>query len=193
MSKNFPKIKKIESFYAFNDYSSNGISYTLSQMAGGNRPVVICIGSDLVLGDSLGPIVGTMLKNKKINAYVYGTLGMPITAKEVPILNKFLGTSHPNSVVIAVDAAVGEESDVGMLRVVNGGLKPGLGVDKNLGTVGDISVIGIVAKKSPKNQDLFSFTRLGLVYKMAEKIALGIEGFIGGISKIKNVPKSISL
>jgi hypothetical protein len=54
---------------------------------------------------------------------------------------------------------------------------PGLGVNKNLGQIGDISIIGVVAGKSVKNKELFNLTRLNLVYNMAENIANGIEEY----------------
>lgn len=85
---------------------------------------------------------------------------------------------HPSSTTIAIDAAVGNTDDIGLIRVVNKGLKPGLGVEKNLGVVGDISIIGVVSGKSLKNYNLFNLTRLNLVYKMAEQIADGIEKYI---------------
>ena len=49
-------------------------------------PVVVCVGSDLAIGDSLGPIVGSMLKYKTqgLQLYIYGTLAAPVTAKEIP-------------------------------------------------------------------------------------------------------------
>ena len=178
MIKGCCKVNKVESFSVFNEYSNVGIPYVLSEMVMDNKPVIVCIGSDLVLGDSLGPIVGTMLKDRSVDAFIYGTLSSPVTAKEVCGLRRFLDKVHPTSKIIAVDAAVGDLNDVGTIRVIKGGLKPGLGVNKNLGSVGDVSVIGVVAKKSQKNYDLFNATRLGLVYKMADKIATGIEEFL---------------
>ena len=167
------------SFSTFNEYSSTGIYQSLIDCNTKNkRPYFICIGSDLVLGDSLGPLVGTFLKKKNIGSYVYGTLNYPITAKEIEYARTYLKQMHPNSVSIAIDAAIGDSDDVGLVRVIDRGLKPGLGVDKNLGTVGDISIIGVVASRSNKNYNLFNLTRLNLVYKMAETIANGIEKYI---------------
>ena len=39
-------------------------------------PVILCIGSDKIAGDSVGPIVGDILKNR-LNArcFVYGATG----------------------------------------------------------------------------------------------------------------------
>lgn len=167
------------SFCLFNDYTSEGISSALSEMHKPTGvPIILCIGSDLVLGDSLGPLIGTLLLKKNINAYVYGTLGSPITAKEVNYAKDYLKKAHPYSTVIAVDAAVGSLEDVGVIRVLKKGIKPGLGVNKNLKTVGDLSIIGIVAEKSQDNFKLFNVTRLNLIYSMAEKIVNGLERYL---------------
>lgn len=167
------------SFNTFNKYAPVGIFEALTETEQNDKkPVILCIGSDLVLGDSLGPLVGTMLKNSKVNAYVYGTLTSTITAKEISYIKTDLKKFHPKSNVIAIDACVGESENVGLIRVINKGLKPGLGVNKFLGEVGDISIIGVVAEKSLKNETLFSGTRLNLVYKMAETIFYGIKNYL---------------
>lgn len=174
-------------FNMFNEYASNGISTSLSRICKRElHPIVVCVGSDLVLGDSLGPLVGTMLKKNGVSSYVYGTLNFPITAKEIEYTRSCLKQMHPNSTIIAVDAALSSSDDVGLIKVVNKGLKPGIGINKNLGEIGDVSVVGIVARKSSKNFDLFNLTRLNLVYKMAEVISLGIMDFIKSSSDNAN-------
>ena len=171
------------SFSTFNDYTADGIFQSLIECNPQNKkPILICIGSDLVLGDSLGPLVGTMLKKRGAKSFIYGTLNLPITAKEVEYAGKYLKQMHPNSISIAIDAAVGNAEDVGLIRITDKGLKPGLGVDKNLGVVGDLSIIAVVAAKSLQNHNLFNLTRLNLIYKMAEKIASGIEKYISYLS-----------
>ncbi len=172
------------SFSAFNKFSCEGIFQSLIECNTNNKkPIFICIGSDLVLGDSLGPLVGTFLKNRNIGSYIYGTLNFPITAKEVEYAGTYLKQMHPNSITIAIDAAIGEDDDVGIIRILDKGLKPGLGVNKKLGTVGDLSIVGVVAGKSKDNFNLFNLTRLNLVYKMAEVIASGIEKYISFLTE----------
>jgi len=143
-----------------------GASLTLS-------PVVLCVGSDLAIGDCLGPITGSMLKRKTqgIPTFIYGTLSSPVTAKEIRYIRKFLKETHPRSPVIAVDAAVGGEGDIGLIKISDSPLRPGAGANKNLGTIGDLSVMGIVAEKSVANYALLNQTRLNLVYKMSEIIS----------------------
>lgn len=171
-------------FNAFNEFSPDGIKNALSNFNKNNyMPIFICVGSDLVLGDSLGPLVGTMLKKKKLKTYIYGNLNFPITAKEVEYAKTYIKQMHKESFIVAIDAAVGEEEDVGLIRVNNKGLKPGAGAGKNLGVLGDASIIGIVNVKSTKNYNLFNLTRLNLVYRLAEKIADGIEKYILSLEK----------
>ena len=136
-------------------------------------PVVVCIGSDLAIGDSLGPITGSMLKYKTqgLNGFLYGTLGSPVTAKEIRYIRTFLKETHKDSPIIAIDAAVGDKGDIGLIRLLDTPLYPGAGANKKLGAIGDISILGIVAEKSLTNYGLLNTTRLNLVYSMAEIIS----------------------
>lgn len=136
-------------------------------------PIIVCVGSDLAIGDSLGPITGSMLKYKTQNlgAFIYGTLAAPVTAKEIKYMQTFLQETHPNRQIIAVDAAVGDKGDIGLIRFTDTPLLPGAGANKKLGAIGDISVMGIVAEKSLQNYGLLNTTRLNLVYTMAEIIS----------------------
>ena len=144
-----------------------------------NSPVIVCIGSDLAIGDSLGPITGSMLRYKTqgLNVFLYGTLSSPVTAKEISYTREFIRETHKGP-VIAVDAAVGEAGDIGLIKVTDTPLLPGAGANKKLGAIGDISIMGIVAEKSISNFGLLNTTRLNLVYKMAEIISDGLASFL---------------
>jgi putative sporulation protein YyaC len=157
-----------------------------------NLPVIVCIGSDLAIGDSLGPIVGSMLKFKTqgLGVFVYGTLSAPITAKEIGYMRTFLRETHKNSLVIAIDAAVGDSGDIGLIKLNDMPIMPGAGANKQLGSIGDISLMGIVAEKSVGNYGLFNTTRLNLVYSMSEIISDGIASLLWErCSREKNAQK----
>ena len=143
-------------------------------------PVDVCIGIDLAIGDSLGPITGSMLKYKTqgLNLFLYGTLAAPVTAKEIRYMRTFLKETHPHSQVIAVDAAVGNEGDIGLIKISDTPLLPGAGANKKLGAIGDLSVMGIVAEKSIANYGLLNTTRLNLVYTMSEIISDGLAAML---------------
>lgn len=176
------------SFNLYNSLASGGICLALKKIIPPSdaAPVILCIGSDLSVGDSLGPVAGTKLKEKlaNLNCYVYGTLSKPITAHEVKYVNEFLKQTHPQSPVIAVDAAVGLAGDIGLIKVARRGIKPGSGANKKLNKVGDVSIMGIIAERSVFNYTLFSSTRLNVVYTMSEIISEGIADFV--LDRIKN-------
>ena len=174
------------SFHLFNKLASDGIALSAHKLLEEKSalssvpknsptalPVVVCVGSDLAIGDSLGPLVGSMLrfKTQGLGAYIYGSLSSPVTAKEVRYIGRYLKRTHADRQIIAVDAAVGEESDVGLIKVNDLPLKPGSGASKDLGKFGDITVMGVVAEKSIGNYALLHSTRLRLVYRMAEQIS----------------------
>ena len=143
-------------------------------------PIIVCVGSDLAIGDCLGPITGSMLKYKTqgLGVFLYGTLASPVTAREVKYLRTFLKETHPASQIIAIDAAVGAEGDIGLIKLIDKPLYPGAGANKKLGAVGDISIMGIVAEKSVANYGLLNTTRLNLVYTMSEIISEGLSAVL---------------
>ena len=151
-----------------------------TQNSAEKMPVVVCIGSDLAIGDSLGPITGSMLKFKTqgLGVFLYGTLSSPITAKEIKYVRTFLKETHRGHPVIAIDAAVGEAGDIGLIKINDAPLLPGAGANKQLGAIGDITIMGIVAEKSIGNYGLFNTTRLNLVYSMAEIISDGLSALL---------------
>ena len=177
------------SFHFYNSLAETGILTALNRMAQNFKfaPVILCIGSDLAIGDSLGPVVGTMLRKKGFAGAVYGNLKNPVTAKEVKYVNDFLKRTHPHAPVIAVDAAVGDEGDIGLIKVTDGALRPGSGANKRLGAVGDISIMGIVAGRSSFSYSALSLTRLNMVYSMAEAVSDAILSFSLG----ENEPRAL--
>lgn len=170
-------------FNMFNEYTPDIICQSLKEIVRENLPVFVCVGSDLIVGDSLGPIIGSLLKQKGCRAYVYGTLNSPVTAKEIFYIKEYLTKIHKKAKIIAIDAALGQEEEIGNIKIYEKGIKPGLGVDKNLDEIGDISLIGIVSNKTKNNYNLYNATRLNFIYNMATVIANGIEKYLKGIKK----------
>ena len=115
-----------------------------------NREIVlVCIGSDRATGDCLGPIIGHKLRFherrfQQKGFHVYGTLEKPIHAKNLETTVNFIHLYHPDALVIAIDASLGTAAHVGYVTLGEGSLCPGIGVDKNLPSVGDIYITGIV-------------------------------------------------
>ena len=137
-------------------------------------PVILCIGSDRVLGDALGPVTGELLKRKfDVPAFVYGSLDCPVTALNLRSATAFIKARHRDSKIIAIDGAVG--SEVGKISVCGSSLRPGLASGKVLPNVGDVSVIVTVATDAK----LLPSVRLKTVYDLALRTAELVASAVG--------------
>lgn len=142
-----------------------------------NRPIVIvCIGTDRSTGDSLGPLVGTLLKEKKIPSfYIYGTLDDPIHAVNLEVKLKEIKEKHFHPFIIGIDACLGRYKSIGVIEIGDGPVKPGAAVNKDLPNVGNIHITGIVNVGGFMEFFILQNTRLHLVLQMAKTIADGID------------------
>lgn len=133
---------------------------------------VVCVGTDRSTGDSLGPLVGSILRWADFPGGVLGHLDSPIHAENlqsvIPLLNSVTGS------IVAVDACLGHRSEVGSVAVRAGPLRPGLGVRKKLPPVGDLHIAGIVNVGGFMEYMVLQNTRLGTVMAMARAIARGV-------------------
>ena len=147
-------------------------------------PVFMCVGSDRVVGDSLAPIVSEyLIKKFKINAYVYGTLKNPITAKNINSAYSFIKMKHKNSKIIVVDATLANEDDVNFVKLERFGVVPAGFFNGGSSVMGDYSILGVVGSKTLTDKMFLSSVRINSVLAMAYFIALSID-FAVRFSKI---------
>jgi len=133
--------------------------------------VFLCLGSDKLIFDSLGPLTGTLLKNQKdFPHYVYGTMSEPVTALQVEKAIRFIRSFHRGSEVIVIDSAIGKREEIGTIKFFNRGLRPALGVDKEMAVVGDKSIMGIVTTKDAVKDMNTCNVKLQDVFLMAKKV-----------------------
>lgn len=137
------------------------------------RPIVIVnIGTDRSTGDSLGPLIGSLLIKKGIDhLHVYGTLDDPVHAVNLEEKLAEIKKTHIFPYVIGIDACLGRLKNVGMITIGDGPVKPGAGVNKVLPPVGNIHMTGIVNVSGFMEFFVLQNTRLSLVMKMADTIA----------------------
>ena len=131
----------------------------------------MCIGSDKLVFDCLGPIVGSMLKTSaEFNGYVYGTMAEPITAIQVEKAACFIKKFHYCAEVVVIDSAVGKREEIGKIKCFARGLRPALGVGRDLPYVGDKSIIGIITTKDKVKNTSYCNVKLSDVYSMARQV-----------------------
>lgn len=135
--------------------------------------VVLCIGTDRSTGDSLGPLVGSKLKDalKHSNITVLGTLHHPVHAKNLEDSIDLIKSDIPNPFIIAIDASLGSINKVGYVTIFDGPVRPGAGVNKTLPHVGDIGITGVINVSGFMEYMVLQNTRLSVVMDLADKIA----------------------
>ncbi|MDY4694326.1 MAG: spore protease YyaC [Blautia sp.] len=137
--------------------------------------IFLCIGTDRVTGDCLGPYIGQQLSHLNMKGiYVYGTLEQPVHALNLPKISRYIKSAHPDGLIIAIDASLGQKKHLGYVTIGSGALYPGAGVQKELPPVGDIHITGIVNIGGVLEQLTLQTTRLSTVISMADAITQGI-------------------
>ncbi|WP_026585002.1 spore protease YyaC [Bacillus sp. J33] len=134
--------------------------------------VILCIGSDRSTGDSLGPLVGKILKEKNSPYPVYGTLKEPVHALNIKKVLKKIHQNHQDPFIFGIDACLGDERQIGYILIREGSFIPGNAVNRILPSVGDYHLKAIVNSLDPLSPvHSLNSTRLYTVLKLAEIIA----------------------
>ena len=105
--------------------------------------LILCIGDSKLIGDSLGPLIGTFLeKNKSTignNVKILGTLEKPIGYNNLIEMAEHLKCNKKDYItIITIDSALGSNQ--------NTILYAGNGVNRGEKLIGDISIRGIVGQ-----------------------------------------------
>ena len=146
-----------------------------SRLANSNAPVYMCIGTEKVFSDSLGPRVGTLLNLAMYSPmFVYGLAEQNITAENLCKSYELIKAMHPDNPIVVVDAGVGEQDQLGKVQLCDGGILPGAATNKNLPSIGDVGIVGIVAEKGMADFYTLNSAKDKLVGDVAQFIAEAI-------------------
>jgi putative sporulation protein YyaC len=165
------------------------ISYTLKEVLcqTSNEIVFLCVGSDRSTGDSLGPLVGTMLKERNIPFPVYGTLEQPVHALNLKKVIKDIHKTYKEPFIFGIDACLGDEGKIGSVFIKEGAFIPGNAVNNVLPSVGNYHLKAIVNYLDPISpvQSLNS-TRLYTVKVLSEIVTEIIIMAVFEVNKLQN-------
>lgn len=146
-----------------------------------NNFVIFCVGTPKLIGDSLGPRIGTKLNNlENFGVPIYGTLDSPIHALNLKEKLEEVQKIHSGKKIIAIDASVGTPFLVGDVYIENKPLKTGSGLNKVLPVVGDYVIKGCMGiyKYDAAVTTCNLNTSASFVDEMADIITKGIAGYL---------------
>lgn len=174
------KVKKLEECIYFN---------IKNHYKNGSNIVIVCIGTDRCTGDALGPIIGTKLKKRKSlrdEIIIYGTLENPVDNNNLDEILKKIDKN--NNIIIVIEAALGNKTNIGDIIVETGCLFPGIKVNKKLLSQGDINIKGIIEEVDNifYPETLYKI-RLFFINEMAKTIELALNNSLKRIINTKDV------
>ncbi len=141
--------------------------------------IIICIGSTKIIGDSLGPLIGTKLKSIYSNCNkikVYGDLNNQINYYNIDYVLNEIKRKYENCIKIIIDSGLG--NDVGSYIVNRGELILGHSLNKTKVAKGDVNIIGTVGKNHYcLYENLLELKKvdINLIYRMVNEITNAIQ------------------
>lgn len=145
-----------------------------------NLPIkVACIGTDLSLYDTLGPLVGTMLLEKGVDeSCIEGDLNNPLHRPRIE--NNEYDLDPNKYFIIAVDACVLneiDEYDFYDVKLENGPIYPARGIGVICKPIGNVS-IKVMVKQPSSISALISDNRFRNIYSSAKLVVDVLYDFI---------------
>ena len=114
-----------------------------------SKLIFLCIGTDRIIGDSFGPLVGYKLEKlfkDEENIEVIGTLNNNVSMQNIfKILNK-IECKNDNYFKVVIDAALSNKNKIGRIIVSKNKMNVGSSIYKQNIFIGDMSIKGIVAR-----------------------------------------------
>lgn len=130
--------------------------------------IIVNIGTDRSIYDSIAPLVGTLLNESNTKLTVLGCLDKPIHALNIEQRLQYINDKYKDYTILAIDACIGD--DVGHISIDKKPIKAGAGAGKNLPSVGDYSIKCITVSEMDTLFSSSGNARLSFVYQFAQTI-----------------------
>lgn len=150
---------------------SRHLSSMLSKRLMPMKPIFVCIGSDRLIGDCLGPLIGTQLAKSK-NCIAVGTILEPVHAENLE--KTWLKLQNYEKEIVVIDAALGGTDEVGNIEIWEGSIIPGGAVGNSLPAIGNIAITAVVNEAGQYPFLQLGTTRLSFVFALSQIIAKAI-------------------
>ena len=131
--------------------------------------IFLCVGTNKVIGDSIGPMVGTNLINilkckrdfnfKNSNIKVIGDMSNNISYNNIEDYMKKIKKLAGNNFIIVIDSALSSENNIGKIFIHDRGLKYAESLKRKNNVIGDVSIKAVVGKNTQNRLKNFKILR----------------------------------
>lgn len=121
--------------------------------------VILCVGTDKLVGDSIGPIVGqklTRLLNKKKNVKIYGNTKKNLNLKNAKQVVEEVSDVYPEPFIITIDATLGPKETIETIRISKGKIKIGEALGHSIEYFSNINIKAIVGEYQKNIKENFN-------------------------------------
>ncbi len=156
--------------------------------------IFLCIGTNRIIGDAFGPVVGTVLKDnlpKNNNVQVLGDLKQCITYDNINKNVQLITSNYQANLIIVLDSALSYKNDIGKVFIQNRGLKYAESLEKKNSVIGNISIKAVVGENKFNKLDNFQNLKNVSVKQIYNMCSLVSNGIIDVMNKKEKYGKNI--
>lgn len=156
--------------------------------------IFLCIGTNRIIGDAFGPVVGSVLKknlSSNDNIQVVGDLKECVTYDNINKTVNLLTCNYQTNLVIVLDSALSCKNDIGKVFVQNRGLKYAESLKKNNSAIGNISIKAVVGENTFNKFENFNNLKNVSIKQIHQMCNLVSNGIIEVMNKKENNGKNI--
>lgn len=148
--------------------------------------VILCIGTNKLIGDSIGPVVGQKLKEEKMKetVYIYGDMNETINFKNAKEKIENIFKTYQKPFIITIDSALGTKTMVSKIVVNKGIVRLGKSLGRSICYPSHIIIKGVVGEYKNTFEDnikILNEVNQELIWYLSDIMAKGIKQEINKI------------
>lgn len=148
--------------------------------------VILCVGTNKIVGDLFGPMVGQKLikKIKRKNVNIYGDSKNTLNFKNAENVLKSVFVEYRKPFIITIDAALGKENMIEKVFVSRGKIKIGNSLGRSICYNSQINIKGVVGKESndiKENLKTLKMVEPKVIENLSNTVVYGIEKIVDEI------------
>lgn len=143
---------------------------------------ILCVGTNKIIGDSIGPIIGSNLKHMENDfMHVFGTTCNPLDFYNARNIINNLYENYEKPYIITIDAALSDKNRKGEIVLNKGFIKIGKALDRSICFYSNTNINCVVGKNSEyANNNLEELLNADekRVYEMSKIVSTGIKNVL---------------
>ena len=149
--------------------------------------IILCVGTNKLVGDCVGPIVGNKLARllkQSNNIIIYGNMKSTLNSKNARLIINKIFKDYSNPFIITIDAALGQKELINKVIINTGNIQIGNSIGHNISYFSHINIKAVVGEyKQTIEENIYTLKNVNRnkinkvsnqityeVYKMLERI-----------------------